>query len=254
MTTRIRRALITGASSGIGLTFAERLAREGTTLTLVARSERKLEDLRTILGGDHRVLVADLAKPADVSRVADDVRSSGYDLLVNNAGAGSYGRFVDTPIDRQLEIMSVNMSAVVTLAHAFLEKARRGDALLNVGSTVGLLAFPGGPAWAASKAFVTSLSESLWAEMRDRSIYVAAILPGATRTSFHEACGGDPTRRPADHISQSPEQIVEAAMAALAERAEPTIVPGLANKAMVFSARFMPRRAMATMMGGLQSL
>lgn len=262
MTTRAKtkRALVTGASSGIGLTFAERLAREGFSVTLVARNQQKLDDLRVVLSGAaqesdrHRVLAADLALPADVEHVVEEVRGGGYDLVINSAGVGSYGRFTDTDLQRQLAMMHLNMSAIVAIAHAFLERAKRGDALLNVGSTVGLLAFPGGAVYCATKSFVTSFSESLWAEMKERGIYVAALLPGVTRTNFHEASGGDPARRPADNISQSPEEVVDAAMTALAERETPTIIPGFANKAMLFSTRFMPRKAMVSIMGGLQAL
>lgn len=260
MASRTKKALVTGASSGIGLTFAERLAREGFALTLVARSQQKLDDLRAVLAGAandaarHSVIAADLSSPEDVERIADEVRAGGYDLVINSAGVGSYGRFTDTALDRQLSMMHLNMTAVVTIAHAFLEKSKRGDALLNVSSTVGLLAFPGGAVYCATKAFVTSFSESLWGEMKERGVYVAALLPGVTRTNFHEASGGDPHRRPADNISQSPEQVVDAAMIALAKREAPTIIPGFANKAMLFSTRFIPRKAMVSMMGGLQAL
>lgn len=248
-----KKAMITGASSGIGLAFAERLAREGWSLTLVARNGEKLQEHEQRLPGQHRVLAADLSAAVDLARVSDDVRAGSYDLLINNAGVGAYGRFEAVSVDKQLAMMRLNMDAVVTLAHAFLKTAKGGDAVINVASTLGLLAFPGATTYSATKAFVTSLSEGLWWENRDKNVYVAGLLPGVTRTSFHEAAGGDDTNRPPDNMSQSAEQVVDVAMDALAERSSPTIICGFSNRAMVFATRFMPRKSMVNLMGGFGS-
>jgi short-subunit dehydrogenase len=140
-----KTALVTGASSGIGAVFSRELAREGYTVTCVARSRDKLESLVKELGSGHRVLVADLADRNQLQRVAADVESTGYSLLVNNAGYGLYGRFEEIPLDRQEHLMTVNMNALVRLSHAFLKKAGSGDALINVSSALSLLTTRAGP-------------------------------------------------------------------------------------------------------------
>src|SRR5512136_3413591 len=111
-----KTALVTGASSGIGAVFVHELARDGYAVTCVARSKDKLQGLVKELGSGHRILVADLADRDQLQRVAADVESTGYSLLVNNAGYGIYGRFEDIPLDRQEHLMTVNMSALVRLS------------------------------------------------------------------------------------------------------------------------------------------
>jgi hypothetical protein len=135
------------------------------------------------------MLVADLADPDQLQRVAADVESTGYSLLVNNAGYGIYGRFEEVSLDRQEHLMTVNMNALVRLSHAFLKKAVAGDALINVSSALSLLSYPGGAVYAATKAFVTNFTESLWYENKDRGVYVMALLPAWERAV--PACGND---------------------------------------------------------------
>jgi hypothetical protein len=188
---------------------------------------------------------------ADAQRVAEALRTTHYDLLVNNAGCGVYGTFSETPLEPTLAMMRLNMDTLVLLSHAFLQGARRGDALLNVGSTLGLLAFPGATVYCATKAFVCSFSEGLWFENKARGVYVAGLLPGVTRTRFHEAAGGLPGQEPPDAIAQTAAAVVDAGMAALQARSQPVILTSFVNKAMVFvNTRVMPRRAMVNMMGG----
>lgn len=245
-----RTALVTGASGGIGLEFAEQLAKRGYQVTLVARGAAKLAEHVARLGTGHRFIAADLSVPADVARVADDVRSTKYDLLVNNAGVGVYETFAEGPIEPTRAMMRLNMDSLVELSHAFLQAAKRGDALLNVASTLALLAFPGAATYAATKAFVTAFSEGLWFENKARGVYVGALLPGVTKTNFHEAAGGATDAKPPDAISQTSAEVVNVAMKALEARSSPTVVSGFANKAMLFSTRLMPRKAMVNMMGG----
>lgn len=243
-----KKAMVTGASGGIGEVFATALAKEGWAVTLVARSATKLDELASKLPGASAI-TADLSDPADIARVAQGVREGGYDLLVNNAGIGVYGRFDETPLDTQLAMMRLNMDALVTLSHAFLATAKSGDALVNVASTLGLLAFPTASAYAATKYFVIGFSESLWHEQKARGVYVMVLAPGATITNFHSAAGGTEKNAPPAGVSQTPEQVVAVARAALAARSSPTVVSGFSNKAMVFMSRFMPRWAVVDMMG-----
>lgn len=250
MTTKT--AMVTGASGGIGLEFAERLAGEGHAVTLVARSRGKLEAIaQRLKGSGHRVLEADLSVPADSARVAADVRASKYDVLINNAGVGVYGAFAEMPLPNTQAMLRLNIDSLVELSHAYLQGAKAGDALINVASTLGLLAFPGATAYAASKQFVVSFSEGLWFEHKDRGVYVAGLLPGVTKTNFHEAAGGTAEQKPPEAISQTAAQVVDAGMAALRRRSSPTVLTSFTNKAMVFMTnRLMSRKAMVTMMGG----
>lgn len=246
-----KTAMVTGASGGIGLELVERLAKDGYEVTLVARGEEKLKKHVARLGKGHRYLCADLSVAADTARVADDVRKTKYDLLVNNAGIGVYGMFAETPIEPTLAMMRLNMDSVVTLSHAFLEGAKKGDALLNVASTLALLSFPGASVYCASKAFVCAFSEGLWFENKSRGVYVAGLLPGVTETDFHAAAGGAADQKPPKSITQTAAQVVDVAMAALESRSHPTILTSFVNKAMVFmNTRIMPRKAMVNMMGG----
>ena len=246
-----KTAMVTGASGGIGLEFAERLAKQGYQVTLVARGEAKLKAHAARLGAGHRTITADLSVAADAKRVADDVRAAKYDLLVNNAGVGVYGAFADNPVEPTLAMMRLNMDSLVELSHAFLSGAKKGDALLNVASTLALLSFPGATAYCATKAFVSAFSEGLWYENKARGVYVAALLPGVTKTNFHEAAGGAADKQPPEAISQTSAQVVEVALDALEGRSKPIILTSVTNKAMVFlNTRLLPRKTMVNIMGG----
>jgi short-subunit dehydrogenase len=245
-----KTAMVTGASGGIGLEFAERLAKQGYQVTLVARGEAKLKEIVARLGSGHRAISADLSVPADVQRVVDDVRATKYDLLVNNAGVAVYGMFAETPMEGTRAMIRLNIDSLVELSHAFLAGAKRGDALLNVASALALLSFPGATVYSASKAFVSSFSEGLWFENKPRGVYVAGLLPGVTKTNFHEAAGGSAEQTPPAAITQTPAQVVDAAMTALASRSSPTILTSFVFKAMVFvNTRLMTRKAMVNSMG-----
>jgi short-subunit dehydrogenase len=241
-----KKALVTGASSGIGAEFARALARDGYRVTGVARSEDKLKDLVREIGQHHRFLIADLSDAGQLRKVADDVEREGYDLVVNNAGYGIYGRFEDIPLDRQQNLMSVNMNALVTLSHAFLRTARSGSGLINVSSVLSLLTYPGGAVYAASKAFVTNFTESLWYEYKDRGVFVMALLPGLTDTRFHEvATGGKDVPLPNGPV-YSAATVVRDALAGFTARRSPVVLSG----PLVFaSTRLAGRKMLTTVMG-----
>jgi uncharacterized protein len=243
-------ALVTGASGGIGLEFAERLAKAGYQVTLVARNETKLQAHVQRLGAGHRYIGLDLSVPADVQKLAEDIRTSNYNVLVNNAGVGVYGTFSDVALAPIQSMLRLNIDCLVTLSHAFLAGAKRGDTLLNVSSTLALLSFPGATAYCATKAFVSAFSEGLWFENKPRGVYVACVLPGVTATDFHQAAGGLPDQLPPQAITQTVGQVVDEAMSALAARSQPTVLTSFVNKAMIFvCTRLLPRSAMINMMG-----
>jgi uncharacterized protein len=243
-----KTALVTGASGGIGLAIARSLAADGYQLTLVARSSMK--ELLAQFGSGHREITADLSKPADFERVAADVKATKYDVLINNAGIGVYGRFEEQSLESLQAMMRLNMDSLVALTHTFLKTAKAGDSVINVASTLALVTFPGASVYAATKAFVTSFSECLWWENKPRDVYVAALLPGVTKTNFHAAAGGEEGKRPPENITQTPEEVAAVCMSALKSRSSPTVVSGFTNKAMIFfTNRLLPRSAMVNIMG-----
>lgn len=179
-----KKALITGASEGIGFVFAKRLAAEGYHVTAVARTQTKLEDLVGQLGQEHKFLVADLSTDAGQEKVAAELKNQKYDLLVNNAGVGTAGPFTDVTLERQLAMVNLNCTAVVRLAYAFLTTAKAGDALINTSSMLAFLPMPGIGLYSATKAFVTSFSESLWFEAKTKGCIRYGPLPWLYFHSF----------------------------------------------------------------------
>jgi short-subunit dehydrogenase len=244
-----RRVMITGASEGIGRAFARRLADEGYAITATARNEKRLQELMTELGADHHTYrVADLSTTEGVAAIAEALASDRFHLLINNAGFGIYGAFYSAELPKLEAMMRLNCDALVALSHAFLQQAKKGDALINVSSALAFMPMPSGGTYAATKAFVTSFSESLWYEQKDRGIYVLGLCPGLTATNFHDRAGGDETNRPPAAITQTPEDVVETAMQALAERSKPTVVSGIKNKVVTNLTRMLPRKGIVKMM------
>lgn len=148
-----------------------------------------------------------------VSRVADQLSATKYDLLVNNAGYGLFGRFPDQPLEKHLTLMRVNMNALVTLAHVFLAHAKPGDALVNVSSGLTFSPMPAAGVYTATKAFVTVLSECLWYEQKARDVYVLGLHPGPTTTEFQRRSGSDQLTPP-KLLVQTADEVVGQAMAA----------------------------------------
>lgn len=243
------KALVTGASGGIGKAIAESLAKEGWEVTLVARNAARLKDNCAAMGPAHKALAADLSTEAGVKAVADELRQTRYQLLVNNAGVGVYGRFEQTPMEKNISMMRLNMDALVTLSHVFLQTAQKGDALINVASTLAYLSYPGASLYAATKAFVTNFSEGLWFENKDRGVFVTALCPGVTETDFHTASGGKEADRPPKNLAQTPQDVAGVTLRLLKERSGPSTISGTQNNVMVFATRFMSGKAKVKMMG-----
>ena len=252
-----QKALITGASSGIGRTFAYHLARQGYSLTLLARREQKLQDVindindlsRTSGQDEHRSLMADLSKPADIERVCADIAAENYDLLINNAGAGLYKLFQDATWSEIESIVQLNATTLARLSHHYLKTAKAGDALINVASIVGFTPYPPAAIYGATKAFVVSLSESLWHQYRPKDIYVMGLCPGATDTEFFKESGADHKTRPSKFYMQSPEAVVATCLRALKKRRQPTVIPGLHNKLFYMLMRFINRKTLVNAVG-----
>ncbi|MFD5147051.1 SDR family NAD(P)-dependent oxidoreductase [Streptomyces sp. NPDC058401] len=258
-----RAALVTGATSGIGRAFARELAAAGWTVTAVARGEDRLRALVAELGPGHRHLAADLSTPEGQELVAAELRRRPVNLLVNSAGTAHHGPFAGSDSRDALAATRLGCDALVTLAHAFLSGARRGDALVNVSSTLGSAPSPGLAVYSAGKAFVTAFSEALWHEQRPLGVHVMALCPGPTATGPEPTSPAPapaltltPAPAPAARhqdapaaLVQSPEAVVRAALRALDRRTtRPTVVPGRANSLFVLAARLLPRRALLALL------
>ncbi|WP_194819972.1 SDR family oxidoreductase [Nocardia sp. XZ_19_385] len=236
-----RRALVTGASTGIGHAFARRLAQAGYRVTAVARSEHRLRDLVGELGPDHHFLIADLTTEQGLRRVVDHLADQPVDLLVNNAGTAYHGPFTRTLPGDAATTIRLNCEAMTVLAHAFLTHAEPGGALINVSSTLAFAPTPDLAVYSASKAFAAALSVALWHEHKDRGIYVMGLCPGPTATeSAAESHTGVPKA-----LIQTPEELVAHAMKALTRRKRPIVVPGSANTLFALVARVLPHSAFA---------
>jgi uncharacterized protein len=247
-----RTALLTGPTSGIGLSFAHRLAASGHDLVLVSRNRERLEKLAAELAELHgtrvEVLVADLGDRAQLAtvegRLADPSRP--VDLLVNNAGFGLRGRFLDNSMEDEQYLLDVLVTAVLRLTHAALgPMVERGSgAVVNVSSVAGYL--PRGT-YSAAKAYVTSLTE--WADLtyRDRGVRAMALLPGFTRTEMHERMGLRPGSAPG-WLWLDPDRVVRDALQDL-ERGRRISIPSKRYKAVAVLSRCTPSGLQARFQG-----
>ncbi len=246
-------ALITGASSGIGAAFARRLARSGYHLVLVARRRARLEALADALNQEYgitgQVVVADLAEPADIAHVAGvaaDLSEAGQlDVLINNAGFGTVGHYADLPLQSQIAMLNVHVTAALHLIKAALPgMLRRGrGGIINVASIAGWYPLPGNATYSATKRFLINFSESLQAELIGSGVHVQALCPGFTYSEFHDAEGyrasGFRRERLPKFVWQTAEQVAEASLNALGR--EVVCVPGLHNRALVATQTVVPR-------------
>ncbi|MFG3253745.1 SDR family NAD(P)-dependent oxidoreductase [Streptomyces sp. NPDC048172] len=237
-------ALVTGASAGIGREFARQLAGQGHRVIAVARDTDRLRSLTDALGPGHTPVAADLTTPEGRQRVTDVLDGERVHLLVNNAGAAVPGAFGTAPLPHTLAMLHLNCEALVTLAHRFVARAEPGDSLLNVSSTLAFAPMPNLSVYAATKAFVTSFSESLWHEHKDRGVYVMGLCPGMTATESQPHTGDDV---PAGLV-QTPERVVRTALAALRRRKHPTVISGRRNTLFAAAARTLPRRTVLHML------
>jgi len=193
----VETVLVTGASSGIGRELAKSFAADGCRLVLLARKRQALQELADELRRTHKaqseIITADLSEPAAPARLFEHLQANGtrVDVLINNAGFGAQGQFAELPLERQLEIIQVNITSLTHLSRLMLPGMldRRRGGVLNVASTAGFQPGPRMAVYYASKAFVLSFSEGIAEEVRDRGVTVTALCPGPTATNFAEAAG-----------------------------------------------------------------
>lgn len=240
-------ALITGASMGIGKSLAELFAADGHDIALVARSEDKLQAVASELQSKHgvtaHVIPADLTDPAAPERIFASLESKGLevDYMVNNAGFGTTGPFTDASLKSQIDMVQVNMTALVALTHLALAKmvARRKGRVLNIASSAGFQAGPLMSVYYATKSFVILFSEGVAEEVKSAGVTVTAHCPGATATNFADTAGNAKSilfklgAAPVDKVAR------HAYRAMMTGRV--VAIEGLINKIAAFSNRFSPR-------------
>jgi short-subunit dehydrogenase len=235
-------ALITGASAGIGKELAKIFAANKSNLVLVARNESRLNqvaaELRSKNGIETKVLAKDLSSPTAPQEIFNALHDTPVSILVNNAGFGWHAAFAETELQRSLDMMHVNMDALVQLTHFFVRPmlARRAGRILNVASTA---AFQPGPMiniYYASKAFVHSFSYALADELRDTGVTVTALCPGTTHTEFFERGNFGPVRAA---FTMDARTVAEAGYRGLM-RGKRVVIPGVTNKVASALAKRLP--------------
>ena len=240
-------ALITGASSGLGLEFADLLAAQKVNLVLVARRQEAMEklasDLRRKYGVDVLVEAIDLASRGAPSRLKSslDARSVAIDILLNNAGYGLHGDFLETPIERTVNMIQLNITTLTELTYLFGRDmaTRRSGHILLVASLLAFQAVPSYAAYAATKAYVLALGEALHDELRPHGVVVTSLCPGHTATGFDATAGAtiSPLLRV---LTMKPGPVARSGIRALLQ-GKAMVVAGLPNKMAAFSNRLTPR-------------
>ncbi|WLR43116.1 SDR family oxidoreductase [Bacillus carboniphilus] len=242
-----KTVLITGASSGIGKEFSYQLAEKGMNLVLVARTKTALEqlaqDIRSKYNVEATVLTADLSVEYAAKEVVANLKEKGLeiDYLVNNAGFGTTGEFLDNAMEKDHQQIMVNIAAVTDLTHELLPSMvkKKSGTVINVASLVSFQPVPYMAVYAATKAFVLSFTESLAEEYRSKGITFFAICPGATETNFFNAAGDKTPSK-----TRTPEQVVQTALKAI-EKGKNYAIDGKMNYVMAHSSRFFSRKQVA---------
>jgi len=255
-----QRALVTGASMGIGVDLAECFARDGYDLILAARSETALNAvagrLSTAYGVKAAVFAVDLGEQGGGLRLAQAIKAAGLtvDVLVNNAGFGKAGEFAGSEIGLQLGMIDLNVRALVELTHVYWPNmlAENRGGVLNVAS---MAAFVPGPLMAvyyASKAFVLSFSEALWEEARSTGVHVSCLCPGATKSKFRERAGTGSTRLGQTAVVMDSMPVAEAGYAGFLKN-QAVVITGKGNQRTVRMVPFLPRKVVLKMVRNMQS-
>ena len=247
-------AMVTGASSGIGKSFAEALAARGTDLVLVARHRGRLEelaaDLRRRHGRQVSVLVADLEKPDELALVEKHLHEDArIDLLVNNAGYGVTGNFADVTVDKSQGQIACNVVALTRLAHAalFTMKPSRRGGIINIASGAAFLPTPQISVYCATKAYVVNFSLALNEETKAYGVKCLVVCPGFTRTEFQTRANYDTSAMPS-FVWQTADDVVRESLAAY-DKGEAMLVPGLQNRMTMVLTNLIPKPWLASLAG-----
>lgn len=257
---RERTALVTGASTGIGYELSRLLARDRYRLVLVARDRPRLEKAAAAIRTEQpkgflKAIPKDLSDPHAAEEIVRELQTESIriDVLINNAGYAVYGPFTETSLENELEMMKVNMIGLTELTKRILPTMieQKGGRIMNVASAGGFVPGPFLAVYYATKAYVLSFSEALAEELRGTGITVTVLCPGATETEFQKRANMGKT------ILYRPWKVMDAQTVARAGyrgmmRGKPAVIPGLFNKLMIFSIRFVPRRFVARFAGFIQ--
>jgi uncharacterized protein len=251
------RAIVTGASWGIGEAFAHELAARGADLLLVARTEARLRTLADAIAERHRVrveiVVVDLGAPDGPRRLVEAADALGFEptLLVNNAGVGVLGPFAELSVEQGREMVRLNVLALTDLTYRILARmqVRGGGAIINIGSASALQPLPNYGVYAATKSFVVSFTVALWAECRDRGVRVVAVCPGAVDAGEPAGAAGSVSRR-RFRRKITREQVVTAALNALAHD-RPIVIAGGPPAVARLALGLLPRRSRLRLTGML---
>ncbi|MGF1538192.1 MAG: SDR family NAD(P)-dependent oxidoreductase [Elainellaceae cyanobacterium] len=247
----MQTALITGASSGIGRSLAHEMAARSVNLVLVARSDQVLSALADELtqrhGIDAHVIVQDLTEPDAAAAVFSAVEARGLTVntLINNAGFGEYGPFSDRPRERHLDMIRLNILALVDLTYQFLPgmRSRQRGNIVNIASIAAFQPIPYLSVYAASKSFVLSFSEALWAEVKADGVAVSCVCPGPTDTKFFDEAGfPDSLSGGGMQQTTSPEKVVADIMAILDSKAPVVVSGSFMNQLTANLPRLLPRQ------------
>ncbi|HEY3295164.1 MAG TPA: SDR family oxidoreductase [bacterium] len=250
--------LITGATSGIGYELAKLFARDHHDLVLVARNAEKLaqivRDFEAHYGIRVRVMVRDLAAPSAAREIFEELQRDGLtvDTLVNNAGFGVFGLFAETDLQKNLDLLAVNLTSLTELTGLFLPpmlKAGRGR-ILNVASTAGFQPGPLMSVYYASKAYVVSFSEALAEEVKSGGVTVSCLCPGPTETQFQQHAGMERSKL-FEHAMIDAATVAEVGYRGM-RRGKTLIIPGFRNKLLVQVVRFTPRRLIPRVVRSMQ--
>ena len=239
-------ALITGASSGIGEALARRIARDGRPVALVARRQARLESIAAELRASNRVdvhaLPADLTAPGAIPALVEEVARRGLtvDWLVNNAGFGTFGKFHELPLAKELEEIRLNVEALVELTGRFVPGmvARKRGLVMNIASVGGFVPSPLMATYTATKAFVLTFSETIHAELAGTGVRCLCVCPGFTRTEFQDHVSVDTRAVPA-MAWQTADEVADEAVRAAARGG--VLVNGMMNKALTAALKLIPR-------------
>ncbi|BAY60155.1 short-chain dehydrogenase/reductase SDR [Calothrix brevissima NIES-22] len=249
-------ALITGASSGIGKAFAQQLAAQNTNLVLVARSQEKLYQLTKELQEKYNIqieiIVKDLTENNAAKVVFDIIQAKelSIDLLINNAGIGDYGDFANSDGEKQVKIVQLNILALVDLTHKFLPlmRQRQSGSIINVSSITAFQPMPYLSVYAASKAFIVSFSQALWAENRPYGIRVIVTCPGPIETNFFAEANFPPSLAGSTEQMFTSEEVVKQTLKALENRQPSVVIGDVTTQIRTILARIVPRKILLNML------
>jgi short-subunit dehydrogenase len=245
--------LITGASAGLGVEFARQCAKRGEPLALAARRRDRMQALAVELGGEVHVFAADLAKEGAAASLIAEIEAEGLSVgsLINNAGFGLGGKFIDRPLDRLSEMIELNVRALTELCHLVLPAMRkRGTgAILNVASTAAFQPGPNMAVYYATKAYVLSFTEALHHELKETGIRVSALCPGPTHSEFSDVADShSPTL---ERMKMPAAPVVAAGLDGL-DRNKAVVIPGFKNRLGAQMSRLLPRSTMRNIIGRIK--